>query len=447
MPVLVTLALRNLVQAPRRSLMLGTAIALVTAMLVLLQSMSGGIRDNLIKSATTISAGHLVVGGFYKVSPGSVAPVVNEASRVRAIVEKSTPGLDYIVDRSRGWAKVVSATGSIQTGLTGITLAKEPRFASTLQLAPERDYKEGGGDAVVGDLGRLSERNAAVLFANQAKRLEVGVGDVLTIQTETVGGRTNTVDVTIVAVAKDVGLLSAFSIYVTQENLQDLYQLDADTTGAVWVYLKDIEKADETMGVLREALAAEGFGLLEHESAPFYFKFEGAAGEDWVGQRLDVTTWQDEVSFLNWVVTAFDSLTGFLVSILVVIIAIGIMNAMWNAVRERTREIGTMRAIGMTRLRVAGLFLLEAILLGFFATSFGAVVGALASVGIDAAEIKVPIEAMQTILLSDTLNLTVRPVALIGSVLALTGFTAVSALWPAIRASLLRPVVALGHAE
>ena len=41
-----------------------------------------------------------------------------------------------------------------------------------------------------------------------------------------------------------------------------------------------------------------------------------------------------------------------LIIVLLVIIAVGIMNTMWIAIRERTREIGTLRAIGMQRARV-----------------------------------------------------------------------------------------------
>lgn len=447
MGTLLRLAFRNLVQARRRSLLLGSAIAIVTALLVLLLSISAGIRDNLVRSATTLSAGHVVVGGFYKVTPGSVAPVLDGATRLRQIVEENTPGLDYIIDRGRGWAKVVSPTGSTQAGLHGVDLAREPRFASALQLAAEKEYEDGGTDEVKGDLSRLGEPDTAVIFANQARRLEVDVGDVLTIQTETVGGRTNTVDVTVVAVARDVGLLSTFSLYIPQTTLRSLYQLDDDTTGAVWVYLKDIDDADATMAHLREVFAREGYAIMDHEANPFFFKFETAAGEDWTGQKLDLTTWDDEVSFLTWVVTAFDSVTLFLVGILVVIIAVGIMNAMWNAVRERTREIGTMRAIGMTRGRVLALFLGEATLLGLLSTATGAALGAVVALAVDAAAIPVPIDAMRTILLSDTLHLAPSVGGLAGAVLALTLFTSLSALWPALRAAWMRPIVALGHAD
>jgi putative ABC transport system permease protein len=275
----------------------------------------------------------------------------------------------------------------------------------------------------------------------------VGVGDVVTIKTETQSGASNTADVTVVAIAKDMGLLSSFSVFVSKQTVLDLYQLNADTTGALWVYLEDIEKSEQTMALVREALVKNGFDVRDHEANPFFFKFEAVQGEDWTGQKLDVTWWQDEVSFLTWVLTAFDTVTWFLTLILVVIIAVGIMNAMWNAVRERTKEVGTMRAIGMTQLRVLVLFLLESLLLGLGATAGGAAFGAAVALGVDAAHIAVPSDAVRAILLSSELNLVVNPGTLVTAIVFLTLFTGLSALWPAIRASRLQPVKALQHAE
>jgi putative ABC transport system permease protein len=335
----------------------------------------------------------------------------------------------------------------VQAALTGIVAADESRFFDTLMLAPEKDYKEGGRDEILGDARRLGEPDTIVLFAGQAKRLGVGVGDVITIKTETSSGQSNTADATVVGVARDLGLLSSFSCFVPSSLVHELYQLNDDTTGALWVYIKDIDKSEETMGKIREALVAAGYDLRDHEPNPFFFKFEAVQGEDWTGQKLDVTTWQDEVSFLMWVITAFDTVSWFLTLILVVIIAVGIMNAMWNAVRERTREVGTMRAIGMSQARVLYLFMLEALLLGLGATGAGALLGAAIALGVDAAQIPVPSEAVRVILLSNEIHLAVGARSLLTAIASLTVFTALSALWPAIRASRLQPVKALQHAE
>ncbi len=445
--ILLSVAIRNLLQSPRRSFLLSLAIGMVTAMLTLLLAISAGIQDNLLRSATTVSSGHVNVAGFYKVTSTDVSPLVTDVSKVRAIVEKNTPGLVQVLDRGRGWCKVTSGTATVQAGLAGIDIAEEKRILDVLQLAPESAYKAGGSEERKGDIKRLSEPNSVVVFAGQAKRLGVEVGDELTLQTETSSGRTNTADITIVAIVEDMGLLSSWSMFVPKQVIRELYQLNEDTTGAVWIYLEDINQAEAVMDQLRDVFAKEGYRVMDHEGVPFFMKFEGVSGEDWTGQAIDITVWKDEVSFLSRIILTFDVITWFLVTILVVIIAVGIMNTMWNAVRERTREVGTLRAIGMYRWQVLAMFLLEAAVLGLVATTVGALVGAGLALGLDAAHIRIPIDAMKAILLSDVLRLTVAPLSLVKAVVALTFFTTLSALWPSLRAASLRPVVALSHAD
>ncbi|HEY1533942.1 MAG TPA: hypothetical protein VGF76_07980 [Polyangiaceae bacterium] len=55
----------SLFEHRRRAFFLGAAVAAVTALLVLLNGLSAGIRSTLVDTATTLSTGHLNVGGFY----------------------------------------------------------------------------------------------------------------------------------------------------------------------------------------------------------------------------------------------------------------------------------------------------------------------------------------------------------------------------------------------
>ena len=73
--------------------------------------------------------------------------------------------------------------------------------------------------------------------------------------------------------------------------------------------------------------------------------------------------------------------------------------------------------------------------------------GVIIAVLVDLADIHVPIEAMASILLSDNIHLSVKAGTVLTAVVFLTGFTGLSALWPAIRAALLQPVKALAHVE
>src|SRR6266849_1532930 len=113
---LLLIALRSLAQHRRRTLLLGGAIAVVTALLVILLELSTGLKATILRSATTLMTGHVNVAGFYKVTAGQSAPVVTQYPRVVEVVQKAVPELDLLIERGRGWAKVISESGSLQAG-------------------------------------------------------------------------------------------------------------------------------------------------------------------------------------------------------------------------------------------------------------------------------------------------------------------------------------------
>ena len=148
---------------------------------------------------------------------------------------------------------------------------------------------------------------------------------------------------------------------------------------------------------------------------------------------------------MKWAVTGLDAVSLSLVGILLVIIAIGIINTMLISVRERTREIGSLRAIGMHRRQVLLMFVLEALILGVVATTVGACTGAALASLVDSAQIKIPSAAVQAILLSDTLNLTVTPSQILKTIALFTFFSIGASLIPASRAARMEPVKAIHH--
>jgi len=157
-----------------------------------------------------------------------------------------------------------------------------------------------------------------------------------------------------------------------------------------------------------------------------------------------VTTWNDEVSFLEFIINIVQGLATILVGVLLFIVIVGIMNTLWIAIRERTREIGTMRAIGMQRAQVMRLFLLEAALLAFLGGTLGALAGAGIAALVNAAQVKVN-EGLQMLVLQERLTIAVTPGRLAAYVAGLTLLTAIAALLPALRAARLKPVTAMHH--
>ncbi|MDJ0763137.1 MAG: FtsX-like permease family protein [Myxococcota bacterium] len=447
MVTILSIALRNMIQAKRRTLLLVSALALVTLVLIIGLALSQALSETMIRSATVLASGHVNVAGFHKNKPTDAWPMISGIGEIRRIAEENTPELDHVVVRGRAWAKIVSARHSMFVSPSGIDIDKEPRLPEVMQLAKQSDYKEGGSDQVLGSLERLKKPRTVLLFAAQAKRLEVEIGDPLTITASTGSGRTNAIDVTVAAIAKDFGYMSNWNVFINQQNVHELYQTVEDTSSVVMIYLKNPAKSEAVMSHLRTVYEKHGYQLMEHRPDPFFFKFDMVAGEDWTGQKLDLTVWSDEISYLSWVTAALDSVSLSLVGIMMVIIAVGIMNAMWISVRERTREIGMMRAVGMTRFRVLSMFLSEALLIGLLATSLGAVLGAIVAVVLNGAGIEIGNEAVKAVLMSDVLQLSVRPMQVVTVILIFTFLTGLAALGPALRASKLQPIMAIGHAD
>jgi ABC-type lipoprotein release transport system permease subunit len=429
----VTIAFRSLVQHRRRTIFLGVAISSVTALLVLLTGLSTGVQETMIDTATTTSTGHVNVGGFFKVTAGQAAPVVTDYKKVLAVAQKAVPEMAFAVHRGRGWAKVVSDTGSMQLGITGLDIRSEPKFASVLQI-------------VDGKLDDLAQPGTILIFDNQAEKLGVKAGDALTISAPTTRGTNNTIDVRIAAIAHSLGLLSTWNAFVPIDSLRALYQLNQESTGVIQIMLErgDLQHIPAIATRLRQSLEQAGYRVMAADPRAFWMKFQSVAREDWTGQKLDVTSWEDELSFMTWSLQALKGMSAVLITILIAIVIIGIMNTMWIAIRERTREIGTLRAIGMHRREVLWMFLLESLMLGLFATVAGALMGAAVAAGLNALHIGVP-TGLQFFLMSDHLRIAIHGALLAQAVVIITLVTGAAALYPSIRAARLRPVVAMSH--
>jgi ABC-type lipoprotein release transport system permease subunit len=432
--VLLRIAFLSLWQHRRRTLVLGSTIAFVTALLLVMLGIGEGMNASLIESSTTLMSGHVNVGGFFKVTSGQAAPVVTHAKDIEAVVRKEVPELAYIASRGRGFAKVVSDQGSMLLGLAGVDISKEAGLEKMLRL------KEGR-------LEDLGKPGAILLFEDQAAELLVRVGDPLTISSPTSRGTNNTVDVTVAAIARNMGMMSQFSCFVHHQTLQQLYQLNDETTGALQIYLAtaDLETVKKVQARLRDALTAAGYQLLEDDPRAFWFKFENVSREAWTGQKLDLTNWHDEVSFVAWTVDLMSAVSFFFAAVLLQVIGVGIMIVMWISIRERTREIGTLRAIGMQRRSVLAMFLAEGCLLGLLSTAAGIALGLGVSFGLDAAHVTLP-QGAQFVLLSDHLVIIPTLKWALASSGFITGTVTVISVIPSFIAARLKPVSAMSHA-
>ena len=431
MKQLFLIAVRNIFTHGRRSLLLGGAIAGVTALLVFLGCLSTGVKQTLLEAGTTVATGHINVGGFYKVTSGQSAPLVTDYKKVEDIVRKTLPDIDFVTARGRGWARLVSDQASMQAGIAGVEMANEPGLPKVLKM------KEG-------KLEDLAKPGSILIFESQAKKLKVKTGDNMVFSVLTDRGVNNTVDVRVAGIAEDMGLLTSWNVFLPQETLNRLDQTNESTTGAILIYLKNMKRIPQDMDLLRKAMTAQGYTVMDSASKAFWMKLAEVNREEWTGQKLDLTTWEDEISYVSWNIKAIDGLTVLLTSVLLIIIAVGIMNTLWIAIRERTREIGTLRAIGMQRGGVMSMFVIEAFCLGIMGTGAGVVIGIAISMILNAIHIPLPPGA-QFFTMSTDLRFAVDPVRIVTEAATITLCCTLISLIPSFKAARMRPVTAISH--
>lgn len=160
--------------------------------------------------------------------------------------------------------------------------------------------------------------------------------------------------------------------------------------------------------------------------------------------QLEVQDFETLVPIYGQTIQFFDSVFGFIATLIGVIVLFTVGNTMSMAVVERTVEIGTLRAMGLRRSGIRRLFMVEGMLLGS--------IGALLGVGI----------ALGVASLINHSGLTWTPPGyvyayplkvrvwgdarlIVGSAVGLVLVAIVSAWWPANRASRLAVVDALRH--
>lgn len=104
--------------------------------------------------------------------------------------------------------------------------------------------------------------------------------------------------------------------------------------------------------------------------------------------QLAVQTWVDQAPFYRSVKDLYNRIFGALGLIIGVIVVFVVTNAMAMAVIERTREIGTLRALGTLPGQLVRSFALEGLLLG----GMGAATGVLISLGVTVALLLFPVQ-------------------------------------------------------
>ncbi len=349
------LALRGLARNRRRSMMTLLAIAFGFSAIALFAGYTHNVYDGLSRqSIYGEMLGHLTLSKRGMRKEGKLDPerYLLTANEVDAITKLLKDEKHVVMVSPR-----LSMSGLVSNGRAStIFLAEgiEPAAMEMLQkdVLTEQEKKSG----MFGKLKKqLDPERADVVELSEGlvEMLHLTIGGQAAVLVNTLSGQANAADIT-VGHSFNTGNAGSNDKFAFVSLALARTLLDAEGRAERLTILLDDASHTEAM---RERLLAK----------------LKAAGFD-----VEIKTWQELSDFYNQVHGMFDMIFGFIFSIVLTVVVMSVANSMGMTVIERTREIGTLRAIGLKRSGVVRLFTTESMLL----TLIGCIAGLLLTLGV-----------------------------------------------------------------
>jgi putative ABC transport system permease protein len=308
------LARENAIRNPRRTAATASALMIGLGLVVFV-----AVFGASAKASTSAVLDRTLRADFILTSPTFTGFSTSAAEDVRAV-----PGVATVSQVRQAEAKVDGGTAF----LSGIDPTTFPAVSEAGVLS--------------GSIADLSQPNTLAVFEDHAQDNGWSLGDVVHAQFPATGD----IDLEIVAIYEENGLIGdwAISLDTFDENVV-AQQLD------IFVLVK-VEQGTDAAAVrpdLERALQA----------------YPNVEVQDQAEFRDQYAT------FLN---TLLNLVTGLL--LLAVFIALfGVMNTLYLSIYERTRELGLLRAVGLTRRQTRSMVRREAGIISVMGALFGVVVG------------------------------------------------------------------------
>jgi len=268
---------------------------------------------------------------------------------------------------------------------------------------------------VVDGRGLESGDGAAVLVGRSlAEELGLALGDNVTFTVTTVGGAYNVRPLRVAGIYRFASSeVEKRTVFVPLAYGQFL--LNTDGVDRLIVTLDRLDATERERTAIQARLNAEGFDL-------------------------EVRTWEELSPIYRQLSGYFNALFGFLTLAVSVLVFFIILQVLTLSFLERTREVGTIRALGTTRGDVFRLFFAESAWLAFLGSLVGVGFGVALGLGFNAAGIAwLPPGTVEETTLAVLLSPTTALIPFLVSVTA----TLVSSVYPSIHAARLRVVDAL----
>lgn len=406
----LNVSIRNVTRNARRSLITALAVLIGCGFIIFARGVLNGFHAGMVAGVTETQAGDIQLHRPEYLEANQAMPLdkaFKVDDRFKTMMAR-LPGLNAYTAR-------IQFSGMISSG-DNTTLF----FGQAVD--PDNEYKvcpRNKANLIEGGPVTTGEANGVVIGKALAESLKVKIGDELTLLVNTRAGALNGRDVKVVGIAEfRVPGIGNKIVHIPLTTAQTLLGMDDDVTEVI-ADATTIEDVDLAAAELKNLLAGEYKDL-----------------------NLTPNTWQeiDLGKFILGAIQLQNQVLLYIIGVLFLVMISGIVNTMLMSVFERVREIGTMMAIGVRRSRILLMFLMEAVALSTLGAVLGvglgtAIINVLGKTGMPLPSIGGSSAAIIFPYIQGSYMMLVMGVAI--------GVAVLAALYPAFRASNMRPADAL----
>lgn len=463
---LFNIALRNTLRQKKRSIMLAGAIAFGLIVMTVISGLTNGLTESVKGNIANSLSGHIYINAK-ELSPGSQdINVIRDDSALTEALEKSNLEYQYITRRSKLQGILIFGTKEISQGIQGVNWKDEPEFQESLTITG-------------GSLENLDNLKALIIPEKSAKKLGVEIGEEIIVHTSTVSGQNNLGEFILAATVADEGGFGLSNGYANLKYVNELINIADGEFISMNIFLNDIEKTGDSAELLYQELSkiVEVDPLLQNEDQESRFgmgsteenegsssrmggmrggpmagsagggfggMFGGSSDESNTEEKTvySITTVEDLTGGMETLISVFNTLAIIVFGILLLIIMVGITNSFRMILIERTREIGTLRAMGMQKTEVKSLFIIEAVIISITGALAGVIIAVILMGGLSLINFGTN-ETLSMFLTKGSLLFKVSMAQTIRNILIVAVVSIIAAWSPASKAGKLLPAEAL----
>jgi ABC-type lipoprotein release transport system permease subunit len=396
------LAWRNAWRNKRRTGILVTAVAVGIAGTLLTMALNFGMVFQMVELAIESDLGHVQVHATgWDANPELALLLADGGARALGTLE-ADPRVRAVARRVRGEGLLASPRASAGVRVLGIETDRESKITRIASSVTEGSYLD-------------TKRRRVLIGAELARRLEVDVGDKVVLSAQDLEGELAGEALRVVGLFEAAAQgLERGTVYIPLSEAQGLLGLGSAVSEVVAV-ARDRDDVDD----LRDRIAS---ALPDRE----------------------VRSWSQLQPLLLYIVDIFDQSALLVYAAVFIAMAFGIANVLLMTVYERTREIGVMRAIGLSRRRLVANIVAEAVVV----TAVGLLAGfGLAGLGTlamgDGVDLSAFADGLRFVGVGSRIQPVLRSQDFTGPTLVALVTAVVASAWPAWRAARLKPAEAV----